>query len=205
MKVLLINGSPHETGCTNRALTEVAKAIQGNGIDTEIVWIGKDAIHGCVACGGCAKTKKCVFGDIANDISEKMADCDGLVIGSPVYYSSPNGSLLALLDRLFGICPHLAHKPGAAVVSARRGGTTASIDAINKYFTIRQMPVVSSTYWNMVHGNAPTDVENDKEGLQTMRNLGNNMAWLIKCIKAGQDAGITTPVAETQERTNFIR
>ena len=205
MKVLLINGSPHKDGCTNRALNEVMETLEQNGIKSELVWIGTDAIHGCIACGGCADTKKCVFNDVANVISEKMAECDGLIVGSPVYYSSPNGSLLSLLDRVFGICPYLTHKPAAAVTSARRAGTSATIDAINKYFTIRQMPVVSSTYWNMVHGSKKDDVEEDAEGLQTMRNLAQNMAWLLKCIKAGEDAGISVPTAQTGKKTSFIR
>lgn len=205
MKVLLINGSPHKDGCTNKALQEIANTLNDNNVDSEIIWIGKNALRGCAVCGGCAKSKKCVFDDIANDISEKMAECDGLIVGSPVYYSSPNGSLLAMLDRLFGFCPYLAHKPAASITSARRAGTSATIDVLNKYFTIRQMPVVSSTYWNMVHGAKAEDVENDKEGLQTMRNLAKNMAWLIKCIDAGKNAGINAPTAETNERTNFIR
>lgn len=205
MKVLLINGSPHKDGCTMRALKEVAMSLNANGVESEIVWIGTGAVHGCIACGGCKNTGKCVFDDGVNEISEKMAECDGLVVGSPVYYSSANGSLLSLLDRLFGICPHLAHKPAAAVASARRAGTTATLDCLNKYFTIRQMPVVASTYWNMVHGASFGDVEQDLEGLQSMRNLGKNMAWLIKCINAGKEAGVDIPTAETGARTNFIR
>lgn len=205
MKVLLINGSPHKNGCTYTALSEAAASLNENGIETEIFWIGNKAIHGCIACGGCKDTGRCVFDDGVNDVSDKMAECDGLIVGTPVYYASPNGSLYSLLDRLFGICPSLAHKPAAAVASARRGGTTAAIDGINKYFTIRQMPVVSSTYWNNVHGNTPEEVKQDKEGLQTMRNLGKNMAWLIKCIEAGKKAGIDIPVAESSEKTNFIR
>ncbi len=205
MKVLLINGSPHENGCTYTALSEVSASLNENGVDTEIVWIGNKSIHGCIACGGCAKTGRCVFDDGVNEISDKMADCDGLVVGTPVYYASPNGALYSLLDRLFGICPSLAHKPAAAVASARRGGTTAAIDGLNKYFTIRQMPVVASTYWNNVHGNTPEEVKKDLEGMQTMRNLGKNMAWLIKCIDAGQKAGIEIPAAETGAKTNFIR
>lgn len=205
MKVLLINGSPHENGCTYTALSEVSASLNENGVDTEIVWIGNKSIHGCIACGGCAKTGRCVFDDGVNEISDKMADCDGLVVGTPVYYASPNGALYSLLDRLFGICPSLAHKPAAAVASARRGGTTSAIDGLNKYFTIRQMPVVASTYWNNVHGNTPEEVKKDLEGMQTMRNLGKNMAWLIKCIDAGQKAGIEIPAAETGAKTNFIR
>lgn len=205
MKVLLINGSPHKEGCTNRALLEVSKELNANGVDTEIFWIGKDAVHGCVCCGGCANTGKCVFDDCVNVLSEKMAECDGLVIGSPVYYASPNGALLAVLDRLFGICPSLHHKPAAAVTSARRAGTTATVDVLNKYFTIRQMPVIGSTYWNMVHGSSAGDVEKDEEGLQTMRNIGKNMAWLIKCIELGKQNGTDIPVADSGARTSFIR
>ncbi len=205
MKVLLINGSPHKNGCTYTALNEVAKSLNDNGVDSEIVWIGNGAVHGCIACGGCKASGKCVFDDGVNEISAKMAECDGLVVGTPVYYASPNGSVYSLLDRLFGICPSLAHKPAAAVASARRGGTTAALDGLNKYFSIRQMPVVSSTYWNMVHGNTPEEVRKDEEGLQTMRNLGTNMAWLIKCIEAGKNAGVDIPTAETGNKTSFIR
>lgn len=205
MKALLINGSPHKSGCTFTALNEAAKTLNENGIDTEIVWIGNGAIHGCIACGGCAKTGRCVFDDGVNEISDKMAECDALIVGSPVYYASPNGSVYSLLDRLFGICPHLAHKPAAAIASARRAGTTATLDGINKYFTIKQMPVVSSSYWNMVHGSKPEDVLQDEEGLQTIRNLARNMAWLIKCIDAGKKAGIYIPENESGKRTNFIR
>ena len=205
MKALLINGSPHKSGCTFTALNEAAKTLNENDIDTEIVWIGNGAIHGCIACGGCAKTGRCVFDDGVNEISDKMAECDALIVGSPVYYASPNGSVYSLLDRLFGICPHLAHKPAAAIASARRAGTTATLDGINKYFTIKQMPVVSSSYWNMVHGSKPEDVLQDEEGLQTIRNLARNMAWLIKCIDAGKKAGIYIPENESGKRTNFIR
>lgn len=205
MKVLLINGSPHKNGCTNRALSEVAGALNENGIDTEIVWIGNGQIHGCIACNKCKEIKRCVFDDGVNEVSEKMQHCDGLVVGSPVYYASANGSLYGFLDRLFGICPYLLHKPAAAVVSARRGGTSSAIDSLNKYFTIRQMPVVSSTYWNMVHGNTPQEVEEDKEGLQTMRHIGDNMAWLIKCIKLGRDNNINPPQSTKIFKTNFIR
>ncbi len=205
MKVLLINGSPHKNGCTNRALDEISSALNANGIDTETVWIGNGQIHGCIACNKCKETKRCVFDDGVNEISEKMKDCNGLIVGSPVYYASANGSLYSLLDRLFGICPYLLHKPAAAIVSARRGGTSSAIDSLNKYFTIRQMPVVSSTYWNMVHGNTPEEVEDDKEGLNTMKNLGNNMAWLIKCIELAKKNGITPPTENSIVKTNFIR
>lgn len=204
MKVLLINGSPNAGGCTFRALTEVAKSLNHNGIDTEIFHIGKKA-EGCIGCNACVGKGRCVFGGAANEALEKMEQVDGLIIGSPVYFASPNGSMLGFLDRMFYAGSCLAYKPGAAVVSARRGGTTASLDVLNKYFTIRNMPVVSSQYWNMVHGNTPEEVEQDLEGLQIMRTLGNNMAWLLKSIEAGKNAGIMPPHKEAPARTNFIR
>ena len=206
MKFLLINGSPNEKGCTYTALTEVAKTLQENGIDTEIAQIGKQAIRGCIGCGGCSGKGRCVFNDdITNSMIEKMEQADGLVIGSPVYFAFPNGNLISMLDRLFYAGKCFAHKPAAAVVSARRGGTTVSLDDLNKYFGIRQMPVVASTYWNMVHGSTPEDVMQDEEGLQTMRNLGRNMAWLLKCIESGRENGIVAPEAENSVRTDFIR
>ena len=205
MKVMLINGSPHKQGCTYTALAETAKELNNNGIETEICWVGNNGIRDCIACGTCASAGKCVFDDAVNEIAGKMSECDGLIVGSPVYYASPNGAVYSLLDRLFMSCPDLAHKPAAAVASARRAGTTATIDGILKYFTIRQMPVVSSTYWPMVHGSKPEDVMQDEEGLQTMRNLAKNMAWLIKCIDAGKKAGIDVPATETGAKTNFIR
>lgn len=208
MKVLLINGSPNEKGCTYTALSEVAGALEKEGVQTEIVHIGKSPIRGCVGCGGCAKNgnARCVFDDDAvNRILEKAEEADGYVIGSPVYFASPNGALLSLLDRMFYAGKCFAYKPAAAVVSARRAGTTASIEVLNKYFTIRNMPLVSSGYWTMVHGSTPDDVRQDLEGMQTMRTLGRNMAWLVKCLEAGKQAGITIPEAETKVWTNFIR
>ncbi|WP_077610582.1 flavodoxin family protein [Clostridium sp. Marseille-P2415] len=206
MKVLLLNGSPHEKGCTNRALLEVAKALDGEGIEAETVHIGNQAIHGCIACGKCAQTGRCVFkGDPVNAVLDQMDQVDGLVVGSPVYYASANGSLFSFLDRLFYAGRDFAFKPAAAVASARRAGTTATLDALNKYFTIAQMPVVSSRYWNMVHGRTPEEVEQDLEGLQTMRTLGKNMAWLLKCLEAGKAAGISLPAQEEKTWTNFIR
>ncbi|MBR5801042.1 MAG: flavodoxin family protein [Lachnospiraceae bacterium] len=206
MKVLLINGSPRQKGCTYTALTEVAKTLNACDVETEMIQIGNQAIRGCIACGGCAGKGRCVFDDDAvNEIIAKMEEADGLVIGSPVYFASPNGNLISLLDRLFYAGTCFAHKPAAAVVSARRAGTTVTLDDLNKYFTIRQMPVVSSTYWNMVHGSCPEDVLQDKEGLQTMRNLGRNMAWLLKCIESGKKNGIEAPTAESGSWTNFIR
>lgn len=205
MKVLLINGSPNAKGCTFTALSEVSRVLQECGIETEIAQIGNKAVRGCIGCGGCREKKRCVFqDDITNEMIEKMEKADGLIIGSPVYFASPNGNLISMLDRFFYAGDCFAHKPAAAVVSARRAGTTVTLDDLNKYFGIRQMPVVSSTYWNMVHGNCPEDVMQDEEGLQTMRNLGRNMAWMLKCIESGKKNGILPPAAESGCRTNFI-
>ena len=183
MKVLLLNGSPHAQGCTYTALCEVAGALEKNGIETEIFHIGTKPIAGCIACGSCLKTGKCVFDDGVNEFVEKAKQADGFIFGSPVYYANASGQISAFLDRTFyGKSAIFEGKPGAAVVSCRRAGSTASLDQLNKYFTISGMPVVSSRYWNMVHGNTPDEVRQDKEGLQIMRTLGNNMAWLLKCI-----------------------
>ena len=206
MKVLLVNGSPRAKGCTYTALKEVAEALQKEGIETEIFQVGAKPVQDCIGCGKCREIGKCVFQDVANELVEKAKGADGFVFGSPVYYAHPSGQILSLLDRAFysgGAA--FAGKPGAAVVSARRGGTAASFDVLNKYFTICRMPVVSSTYWNMVYGSKPEDVLQDAEGLQTMRNLGRSMAYLVKCIDAGKKAGIALPAAESQFRTNFIR
>lgn len=206
MKVLLLNGSPHEQGCTYTALSEAGGALTAAGIETELVHIGKMAVHGCIGCGKCAESHRCVFkGDPVNAALDKMEHSDGLIVGSPVYYASANGALFSFLDRFFYAGACFAYKPAAAVVSARRAGTTASLDALNKYFTISQMPVVSSQYWNMVHGNTPDEVLKDLEGMQIMRTLGRNMAWLMSCIEAGKSAGVPYPVMEQKARTNFIR
>ena len=206
MKVLLINGSPHEHGCTRAALDEVARTLSDCGVETELINIGTGAVAGCTACGGCARTGRCVVDDGVNAAIEALAAADGLIVGSPVHYASPAGALLAFLDRMFFAgADRFAHKPAAAFTSARRAGTTASLDVINKYFTISQMPVVSSTYWNMVHGGRAEDVAEDAEGLQTARNLARTMAWLLRCIEAGRKAGIEPPEAELKNRTNFIR
>ncbi len=208
MKVLLINGSSRKEGCTFTALTEVAKSLEMNGIDTEIVQLGANAIRDCVGCGACkGNDNGCIFkDDIVNEIIEKAKTADGFIFGSPVYYAHPSGRILSLMDRLFYAgARHFAFKPAAAIVSARRAGTTASIDAITKHFTINQMPVVSSNYWNMVHGNSPDDVKQDLEGLQIMRVLGENMAWLLRCIEAGKNTGINPPQTEKKIWTNFIR
>ncbi len=203
MKVLLINGSCNKNGCTFRALTEVTKVLNRENIETEIIQTGQDAIKDCIGCRGCAKNEnKCVFdNDIVNEIIEKAKTSDGFVFGSPVYYAHPSGRLLSVLDRVFFAGgKFLAYKPGAAVVSARRAGTTASLDIINKYFTINKMPIVSSNYWNMVHGSKPEDVEKDLEGLQIMRHIGYNMVWILNAIKK-----VELPNREEKITTNFIK
>jgi multimeric flavodoxin WrbA len=206
MKVVLINGSPHEHGCTFTALNEVAVTLQNHGIETEISWIGMQAVQGCIACHKCKKTGVCVFNDQVNVLAEKMDGADGLIVGSPVYYSSASGQVTALLDRLFySGGAHMAKKPAAAVVSCRRGGASATFDQLNKYFSINNMPIVTSQYWNQVHGFTPDDVRKDLEGMQTMRTLGENMAWLLQCIAAGRKAGVPEPVYEAGVMTNFIR
>jgi multimeric flavodoxin WrbA len=208
MKVLLINGSPNKERCTYTALTSVAQGCAENGVDTEWFWIGRGAIKPCVACGACSKTKRCAFGeeDGINDLIEKIAATDGVIIGSPVFYAGINGSLKAALDRVFFAGGSLfAFKPGAAVVSARRAGTTASLEILNKYFLITQMPLVSSFYWPMVHGSTAEEVLLDREGMQTAYQLGANISWLLKSIAAGKAAGVVPHVLENREWTNFIR
>lgn len=206
MKVLLVNGSPRAAGCTNTALEEVAKTLGEAGIETEIFWLGAKPVQDCIACGKCRELKKCVFDDVVNMLIEKAKTADGFVFGSPVYYAHPSGRVQSALDRAFYAGKYaFAGKPGAAVVSARRGGTASSFDVINKYFGISSMPVVSSNYWNMVYGNTPDEVRRDEEGMQTMRNLGRNMAYLLKCIEAGKAAGIEAPAQEGAFKTNFIR
>ena len=183
-KVILLNGSPHVHGCTATALDEMVRIFDEEGIESEVIQVGKQAIRGCISCGTCAKKGKCVFDDDpVNEVAEKFAAADGLVVGSPVYYGSPNGTILSFMDRLFYSTSFSKHmKVGAAVVSCRRAGNTASFDVLNKYFTISGMPVASSTYWNQVHGHTAEDVRKDLEGLQTMRNLARNMAFLIRAI-----------------------
>jgi multimeric flavodoxin WrbA len=206
MKVLLINGSPHAKGCTYTALNEVAGGLERHGIQTEILHIGTQPMAGCIACRRCRETGLCVYDDLVNATLGRIHDFDGLVIGSPVYYAGPNGQLLSFLDRLFYAgSRHMAGKPGASVVSCRRGGATAAFDRLNKYFTIANMPVVPSQYWNQVHGNQPEEVLQDAEGLQIMRTLAENMAWLLKCIEAGRQSGVPEPVYEPRVNTNFIR
>lgn len=204
MKVLLVNGSPHREGNTYLALSEVARALEAEGIDTEIVSIGTKPIPGCIACGQCSRIGHCAFNDEAYvTIREKLATADGLIVGSPVYFAGPNGSLCALLDRLFYSCAErLAYKPAAAVVVCRRGGASAAFDRLNKYFTIANMPVVSSQYWNSAHGRLPGEVMQDEEGMQVMRVLGRNMA---RVLKAGLTASEHRPEPEERIVTNYIR
>ena len=207
-KVLLVNGSSRQEGNTSVALAEVAAALEGHGVETETMWLGNKPVNDCIACGKCAELGgKCVVdNDVVNELIAKAAQADGFVFGTPVYYAHPSGRILCALDRAFyagGAA--FRHKPGVAVAVARRGGTTASFDVLNKYFTICEMPVVSSTYWNNVHGRLPGEAAQDAEGLQTMRNIGQNMAWLLKCIEAGKAAGIDVPVAERSQMTNYIR
>ena len=206
MKVILFNGSPHEKGCTYTALSVVAKEIEKYGIETEIFQAGKTT-KGCLGCGYCAKAGKCVTDDCVNDAIEKLSEADGFVFGSPVHYAAASGEMTSFLDRLFyaGGAKKLAHKPCAAVASARRAGTTATLDQLLKYGEFMQMPVVTSQYWTMVHGTNPDEVLQDKEGIQTMRTLGKNMAWLLKCIEAGKNAGIDIPETEEKIKTNYIR
>lgn len=205
MKVLLINGSPHADGCTAAALREVEKTLNENGVETELIQVGHLDIRGCLACGQCRKLGKCVIDDIVNEVGEKFREADGLILGSPVYYASANGTLTAFADRLFYSSSYdKTMKVGAAVVSARRGGNTATFDQLNKYFTINSMPVVSSQYWNQVHGNNAQQVVQDLEGMQIMRTLGRNMAFLLKSIQLGKEA-FGLPEKEPRVGTNFIR
>lgn len=207
MKVLLYNGSPRANGCTFTALSEIASVLNAQGVETEILQIGNRPVQDCIGCGGCGKTGKCVFNDdCANEWIEKAKFADGFVFGTPVYYAHPSGRILSVMNRMFYAGgQNFAYKPAAVISSARRAGTTASLDVMAKYLGISQMPVVSSTYWNMVHGSSPEDVKKDAEGMQTMRNIALNMAWILKCIQAGKREGISTPATEKTVWTNFIR
>lgn len=204
MKVLLVNGSPHKNGCVYTALSEVGGQLKKHGVDFEIFHIGTAPVRGCIACGACAKLGKCAFNDdVCNPLMEKMLEADGIIIGSPVYYAGTNGALCAVLDRAFYASQgRYARKPGAAVVSCRRGGASATFDRINKYFTISRMPVVSSQYWNSIHGTCAEEALQDEEGLQTMRTLADHMVWMLRSIDA---AGLEVPAAEPPRKTNFIR
>ena len=206
MKVLLVNGSPHANGCTYTALCEVAGALEKEGIETEIFQVGTKPISGCLACGACMKTGRCVINDTVNEFLAKVETANGFVFGSPVHFASASGALTSFMDRVFyGRGNLFAYKPAEAVMSCRRGGATATFEQINKYFTISNMPVVGSQYWNMVHGNKPEEVWQDKEGVQIMRILGHEMSWLLKSIEAGRKSGLSRPEPEEKIRTNFIR
>ena len=210
MKVLLINGSPHQNGCTYTALHEIEKTLNEEGIETVLFQLGTAPVRGCTGCGACWRSKscRCVFDDDAvNRVLDLAQECDGLIVGSPVHYASAGGSITALMDRMFYAASRMmAGKPGAAVVSARRAGTTAAIDQLNKYFIISGMPIAASQYWPMVHGNAPEQVMQDEEGLQIMRTLARNMAWMIKSCSLAREHGILPPAREKERKvTNFIR
>lgn len=210
MKVLLVNGSPHKTGCTYTALCAVADALNENKIDTEMFWIGNQAISGCISCKKCAETNSCIFDDKVNEFLKIAGDFDGFIFGSPVHWGEASGAITSFLDRAFyadlnGGGNRFQLKPAAAVVSARRAGTTATWDQLNKYFGLMQMPIVTSRYWNMVHGATPEDVKKDLEGMQTMRVLGKNMAYLLTCFEVAKRAGIPLPEQEKFIFTNFIR
>ncbi len=207
MKVLIFNGSAHINGCTARALTELENTLHDNGVDTELINIANRDIRGCIACNHCREHGQCVFNDLVNETAPKFAEADGIVVGTPVYYAHANGQAIAFLDRLFYSTMTTVDKTmkvGAAVISSRRAGSTSAMDEINKYFTISSMPVVSSTYWNEVHGFKAADVDNDLEGLQTMRNLGRNMAFLIKAIRSQKEANGGVPEQERRYFTSFF-
>ena len=209
MKVLLVNGSPHKNGCTNVALEEIAKTLEEEGIESEIFHIGIKPISGCLGCRACAKLGKCCIDDVVNEFVAKAKQADGFIFGSPVHYAAADGAITSFMDRAFfsafGQKDVFLHKPAAAVVAARRAGTTAALDQLNKYFLMTQMPVIAGRYWNMVHGAIAEEAKQDLEGLQNMRILARNMAWHLKCQEAGQKAGVPLPKTEEITFTNFIR
>lgn len=207
MKVLLVNGSPHEKGCTYTALQEISNTLTVEGIDSDIFQVGVKPISGCIGCYVCRKTQRCAINDHVNEFLEAAQGVDGFIFGSPVHFAAASGSLTSFMDRAFfaGEKSLFYLKPAAAIASARRAGNCATFDQINKYFSIRQMPIISSSYWNMVHGSIAEDVAQDLEGLQTMRTLARNMAWFLRCKEAGEKAGIALPATEKPLVTNFIR
>ncbi|NLB90323.1 MAG: flavodoxin family protein [Clostridiales bacterium] len=207
MNVLLINGSPHEKGCTHTALTIVSDILQQEKFQTTFFWIGDKNIHGCIHCNECQKNHQCAHNPFINEVISLATYADGFIFGSPVHYAAPSGHLTSFMDCLFYAAPKdvFALKPASAVVSARRAGTTAALDQIHKYFSLSQMPIITSPYWNMVHGNTPAEVLKDEEGVYVMKTLGRNMAYFLKCIMAGKLAGLPNPKKEDPKRTNFIR
>ena len=205
-KVLVINGSPKQHGCTDTALSEVEAQLHREGIETERYWVGRQPVPGCLGCNHCAEAGKCVFHDGVNELAARVDEFGALVVGSPVYYAGPSGQIHCFLDRLFYVTGSTwVGKPGAAVVSCRRGGASSAFDQLNKYFTISNMPVVPSQYWNQVHGNTPEEVRQDREGLQTMRTLAANLAWMLRCQEAAGKSGVQRPAYEPRVATNFIR
>ena len=208
MKVLLLNGSPHRNGATFRALKEIIIELQKEGIETELLQVGVHTVRGCKACGSCRKNEigKCIYGDDPVNVAiGKMQECDGLIVGSPVHYAGAAGDITSFLDRMFFASGGFPYKPGAAVVSCRRAGSTAALEQLNKYFMMNNMPLVPSAYWNMIHGNNAQEAEQDEEGLMVMRTLARNMAWMLKSIEAGKKAGLALPPDESHIRTNFVR
>lgn len=208
-KVLLVNGSPHKEGCVFTALTVIADTLKAEGVDSEIFWVGNQSLAGCIGCGACVGKRKCFRNDTVNDFVAKVDECGGFIFGTPVHYAGASGAMTSFMDRVFFIDEfngeHLAGKPAAAIATCRRSGGTTALDQMNKYMADCNMPIVPSQYWNVVHGNTPEEIRLDAEGLQTMRILARNMAWLVKCIEAGRTAGICFPVHESHTMTNFIR
>lgn len=209
LKVLLVNGSPHKDGCVSTALSEIAETLKSEGIDSSPFWVGNQPVAGCIGCGACVGKRNCFRNDRVNEFVNIMDDYDGLVFGTPVHYAAASGEMASFLDRVFFIDEfngnHFAGKPAAAIATCRRSGGTAALDQMNKYMTDCNMPIVPSQYWNVVHGNTPEEIRRDTEGLQTMRTLARNMAWLLKCISLGREHGIGFPVHEQHTMTNFIR
>lgn len=209
LKVLLVNGSPHKEGCVRTALSEIATALDKEGVKSELFWIGNQALAGCTGCGACIGKRKCFREDTVNEFMQIMDDYDGFIFGTPVHYAGASGGLTSFLDRAFFIDEfngeQFAGKPAAAVVTCRRSGATAALDQLNKYMADCNMPIVPSQYWNVVHGNTPDEIRQDVEGLQTMRTLARNMAWMLKCFALGREQGITFPMHEKHTMTNFIR
>lgn len=206
MKMLLINGSPNEHGCTDTALQEIADTLNKNGVESKILWLGKQALQDCIACFKCKETGKCVFDDLVNETADRMDEYDGIIVGSPVYYGGPSGRLTSFMDRFFFSVDKkkIAGKLAASVVSCRRGGASGAFERLNQYFLMTNMHVVSSQYWNQVHGHTPEEVKKDSEGLQTMRTLAQNIAWLLKSIESGKKDGVSKPIYEKTVYTNFI-